>query len=76
MQIEATDEAGESYAFSGEAIALSPIMMWPNIAAFDSVFRWRDTCGRVAFSTVQTMHGQAYANALKTRRAATSELLR
>jgi hypothetical protein len=76
MQIEATDEAGESYAFSGEAIALSPIMMWPNIAGFDSVFRWREPSGRVGHGPAQTMHSEAYAHALKARRPATSELVR
>jgi hypothetical protein len=77
MHIEATDAAGESYAFDGEAIALSPMMMWPNIAAFDSVFRWTDhASGRVGFGPVQTMHTEAYAQALKARRPATSELVR
>lgn len=77
MHIEATDAAGRNYAFDGTAIALSPMMMWPNIAAFDSVFRWTDhASGRVGFGPVQTMHTEAYAQALKARRPATSELVR
>jgi hypothetical protein len=67
MEIEAEDEAGDEYHITGEAIAFSPIMMWPNIAAFDSIFRWQDATSRTAFGSAQTMHVEAYAHALKTR---------
>lgn len=76
MVIEATDEDGDHYEFSGEAIALAPMMMWPNIAAYDSVYRWRDSSGRVAFGTAQGMHTEAYAHALKRSRPITTELVR
>jgi hypothetical protein len=67
LEIAAEDAAGDEYHITGEAIAFSPIMMWPNIAAFDSIFRWQDATSRTAFGSAQTMHVEAYAHALKTR---------
>jgi hypothetical protein len=67
MELEAMDDEGDEYQFSGEAIAFAPMMMWPNIASFDSVFRWEDRAGREAFGSVQTMHVEAYAHAMKER---------
>jgi hypothetical protein len=68
MEIEAEDTAGESYRFSGEAIAFSPIPTWPNAASFDSVFRWEDENGRIAHGPVQTLWGERAARALKAKR--------
>jgi hypothetical protein len=67
LEIDAEDETGEQYHVRGEAIAFTPIMMWPNISAFDSIYRWQDGQGRVAYGTVQTMHVEAYAHAMKAK---------
>lgn len=70
MEIEAEDEAGDAYRFTGRAIAFSPIPAWPNVAAFDSVFRWEDEEGRVAHGPAQSIWNEAVGHALKQRRAA------
>jgi hypothetical protein len=70
MEIEAEDSAGETYRFSGEAIAFSPIPTWPNAASFDSVFRWEDGHGRTGYGPVQTLWSERAARALKAGRAA------
>jgi hypothetical protein len=69
MTIDADDETGEHHRFTGDAIAFCPIMMWPNISAFDSIFRWRDDDGRIAHGTVQTMHVEAFSHRMKAERA-------
>ena len=71
MTIEADDEAGERYRFTGEAIALAPIVMWPNITSFDSVFRWEHE-GESAYGTVQTMQSEDFCHAMKGERPAPS----
>jgi hypothetical protein len=43
-------------------------MMWPNISAFDSIYRWEDGDGRIAHGTVQTMHVEAFSHKLKAGR--------
>ena len=70
MEIEAEDEAGERYRFSGAAIAFSPIPTWPNVASFDSVFRWEDEHGRVGHGPVQTLWSERAAHAVKAKRHA------
>jgi hypothetical protein len=69
MEIEAEDEAGDSYQIKGEAIACSPIPAWPNIASFDSVFRWEDDHGRVTHGPVQSVWNERVQHALKARRS-------
>ena len=68
MTIDAEDETGETHHFEGSPIAFCPIMMWPNISAFDSIFRWEDGHGRVCHGTVQTMHVEAFAHKMKAGR--------
>jgi hypothetical protein len=69
MEIEAEDEAGDSYQIKGEAIAFSPIPAWPNIASFDSVFRWEDDHGRVTHGPAQSVWNERVQHALKARRS-------
>ena len=68
MEVEAQDDAGECYRFSGEALALSPKPTWPNVASFDSVFRWEDEEGRIGYGPVQTLWSERAAHAFKARR--------
>ncbi len=69
MELEATDETGESYRFNGEAIATCPLAMWPNVFGYDAVYRWEDEQGRVDHNTMQGMHVEAYAQKMKQKRA-------
>jgi hypothetical protein len=69
MEIEAEDDAGERYRFKGEAIAFSPIPAWPNVASFDSVFRWEDDHGRVAYGPAQSIWNERIQHALKAKRS-------
>jgi hypothetical protein len=68
MEVEAVDEAGDTYRFKGEAIALAPVPAWPNVAAFDSVIRWEDDNGRVAYGPAQSVWNQRVQHAFKARR--------
>jgi hypothetical protein len=45
--IEARDEAGVDYRFTGEAVTIASIPSWPNAATYDSVIRWTDVQGHV-----------------------------
>ena len=53
QEVEAEDERGEVYRFSGQAIAMAAIPAWPNVTFRDSVYRWEDERGRVAHATYQ-----------------------
>jgi hypothetical protein len=68
MEIEAEDEIGDRYQIKGEAIALSPIPAWPNVATFDSVFRWEDERGRIAYGPAQSVWNERVQHVLKAKR--------
>jgi hypothetical protein len=53
QEIEAEDESGTIYRFKGEAIAMAQLPSWPNNLFIDSVYRWTDENGRVAYCTYQ-----------------------
>jgi hypothetical protein len=67
QEIEAEDEDGRVYRFSGEAIATAPIPAWPNVSFHDSVYRWEDEQGRVAHATYQEIWFDRYQRAMKVR---------
>ena len=67
QEIEAEDEDGKSYHFTGTAIATATIPAWPNVSFHDSVFRWEDEQGRVAHSTYQEIWFDRYQRAVKAR---------
>jgi hypothetical protein len=68
MEIDAEDEAGDTYHFEGEAVAQCPWMVTPNAASFDSVYLWRDDKGREAYGTMQTMQTERFITAMKRNR--------
>ena len=53
--IEAEDELGNVYRFTGEAIAMANMPAWPNAALRVGVYRWEDENGRVAYDSYQEM---------------------
>lgn len=67
QDLEVTDEAGETLRFTGEAIAISPVHAWPNIAFHDSVFRWTDERGRVTHCTYQEVWYDEFQRAMTAR---------
>jgi hypothetical protein len=67
QEIEAADADGHEYRFRGTAIAAAPIPSWPNASTFDSVVRWEDADGRVAYGPCQGVWYDAYQQAMKTR---------
>jgi hypothetical protein len=67
QRLDVTDEAGERYSFTGEAIALSAIPAWPNVVFHDSVYRWTDEQGRVTHCTYQEIWFDEYQRAMKRR---------
>lgn len=68
--IEATDSAGVSYRFTGEAVALAPIPSWPNAFTFDSVVRWTDGGGRVGYGPCQGIWYDAFQRLMRERTGA------
>jgi len=67
QEIEAEDEDGRSYRFTGDAIAASAIPAWPNAGFNDSVFRWEDERGRVTHCTYQELWADTYQRAMTQR---------
>lgn len=53
--VEAEDETGAIYRFTGEALAMASVPAWPNAALRVGVYRWTDGQGRVAHDTYQEM---------------------
>lgn len=53
QDIMAIDDQGDKYHFHGEAIAMAQLPSWPNGLFFDSVYRWTDDQGRVAYCAYQ-----------------------
>jgi hypothetical protein len=68
QEIEAEDEKGQVYRFTGEAIAAASLPAWPNVSFHDSVYRWEDEHGRVAHATYQELWFDTYQRAMKRRR--------
>jgi hypothetical protein len=66
--IDATDEAGNQYRFTGEAIAIASIPSWPNAGTFDSVIRWTDDQGRIGYGPGQGVWYHAYQHVMNARR--------
>jgi hypothetical protein len=67
QEIEATDDQGATYHFSGEAIACASLPAWPNTSFHDSVYRWEDEHGRVTHATYQELWFDKYQRAMKRR---------
>ena len=67
QELEVEDETGETYRFTGEAIAMSAMHSWPNIAFHDSVYRWTDERGRVTHCTYQEIWYDEYQRAMTAR---------
>jgi hypothetical protein len=67
QEIEAEDEAGQIYRFTGEAIATATVPCWPNAAFNDTVYRWEDETGRVSHGTYQELWNDDYQRAMNER---------
>jgi hypothetical protein len=70
--LDVVDEDGEEMRFEGEAIAMSAVHAWPNIAFHDSVYRWTDAQGRTTHCTYQEVWYDEYQRAMTARRLAPS----
>jgi hypothetical protein len=68
QDVTLTDERGDQYEFSGEAIAASPLPAWPNISLNDTVFRWHDSHGRTTYCTFQEFWSDTFQRAMARRR--------
>jgi hypothetical protein len=66
--IEATDDRGVEYRFTGEALALASIPSWPNAGTWDSVIRWTDADGRIGHGPCQGIWYDRFARLMKARR--------
>jgi hypothetical protein len=58
MEIRATDEAGEHYELTGEAVAFSPLPGWPNLVLYETLIRWRTSDGKIGYGPAQTVWNQ------------------
>ena len=73
QEVEAEDERGTVYRFSGQAIAMAAIPAWPNVTFRDSVYRWEDERGRVAHATYQEIWFDAFEREMNRRLHASVE---
>jgi hypothetical protein len=73
QEVEAEDERGTVYRFSGQAIAMAAIPAWPNVTFRDSVYRWEDERGRVAHATYQEIWFDAFQREMNRRLRASVE---
>ena len=64
QRIEAEDDHGERYTFTGEAIASAVLVAWPNLSFRDHVYRWEDESGRMTHSTYQEIWMDTYQKAM------------
>jgi hypothetical protein len=55
--MEVTDERGDTYLVRGEAVAFAPIPGWHNLASLETLTRWEDETGAVAYGPSQTFWG-------------------
>jgi hypothetical protein len=67
QEIEAEDDRGRVYRFTGEAIAMAAVPAWPNVALRDSVFRWEDEAGRVTHQTYQEVWFDKFEKLMQER---------
>lgn len=74
QEIEAEDERGTVYRFSGQAIATAAIPAWPNVTFRDSVFRWEDEQGRIAHATYQEIWFDAFEREMRRRAPSSFEV--
>jgi hypothetical protein len=68
--IEARDDSGARYRFTGEAVALAAIPSWPNAGTYDSVVRWTDADGHLGYGPCQGIWYDGFARLMKMRRLA------
>jgi hypothetical protein len=71
-EIEAEDECGDTYRITGEAVSITPLPAWPNLASFETLFRWEDAEGRVAYGPGQSVWNSTAQRAMKAHRATLS----
>lgn len=69
QELEVTDEDGTTLRFTGEALSMSAMHSWPNIAFHDSVYRWTDESGRQTHCTYQEIWYDDYQHHMQRRRA-------
>lgn len=70
MEIAATDDTGEEYHLTGEAIAFCPLPAWPNLSAFETLMRWRTPDGKVGYGPAQSVWSQRAQHILNEAAAA------
>jgi len=68
QEIEAEDHLGEIYRFRGEALAMANLPSWPNNIFIDSVYRWENDAGEIAYCTYQEAWYHTYQRAMTLRR--------
>jgi hypothetical protein len=66
--IEARDDSGARYRFTGEAVALAAIPSWPNAGTYDSVVRWTDADGNLGYGPCQGIWYDGFARLMKMKR--------
>ena len=71
QEVTAHDDRGQRYRFRGEAIASASLPAWPNVSFRDSVYRWEDDEGRIAYCTYQEIWFDTYQKAMVNRLSST-----
>jgi hypothetical protein len=69
MELEIEDDHGEVSSVRGEAIAFSPLPQWYNVSTHESIMRWEDDRGKVAYGPAQTIWNWKAQRAMRHARS-------
>jgi hypothetical protein len=69
MELEIEDDHGDVSFVEGEAVAFSPLPQWYNVSTYESIMRWEDDRGKVAYGPAQTIWNWKAQQAMRQVRA-------
>jgi hypothetical protein len=68
QELEIEDETGRVRRFTGSALSVTDMPMWPNVNMRIAVYRWTDEHGRATHSSTQEIWFDRYQRLLKAKR--------
>jgi hypothetical protein len=68
--LEVEDEKGRVLSFTGQALAVGELPMWPNTTMRGAVYRWTDAQARTCHSLTQELWFDRWQRAMKQHRTA------
>lgn len=68
MTIE--DDGGDTAHLRGETVAFAPLPQWFNVVTFESIMRWEDDRGHIAYGNFQSIWNYKAQQAMRSARSA------